>query len=129
MRRQWVAMLVAVVIPIGSSGCGCDAFGSPAVMLRLLDARTRTPLTFSETRVAYEPSVGGPTEFRRPLGDTTSAVRLCCEGGRWRIQVERAGYAPVDTSFVVDTQGHCDRPVLRTVVLALQTAAPLGGAP
>lgn len=126
--RCATAIRCVVGATLGGVSCGCDAYGSPALDLHLVNAASRAPLPLGGTRLVYETSIR-VDEMQWSAADTVTAFRLFGPGGRWRLQVERTGFVAAESTVVVATRGYCERPVLRSLVMALQPLPQINGGP
>lgn len=122
------AILCVVGATLSGVNCGCDTYGSAALDLHLVNAVSRAPLPLGGTRLVYETSIR-VDERLLSAADTATAFRLFGPGGRWRLQVERTGFVAAESTVVVATRGHCERPVLRSLVMALQPLPQINGGP
>jgi hypothetical protein len=106
-------------------GCGCDDVGYPAVEVTVINSVTGQTISLGGSIIAYENERQAAYSEQRPSIDTTTRFQICCTPGSWRIQINKAGFAPYDTTVRVRSQGRCDRPVLVRLTARLQPMAQL----
>ncbi len=120
MQPMRCARFVGVSATLFLAACGCNAMGYPAIDGLVQDRVTGRPVAMAGATVRYSNELQAAVERVVPAADTGNRLWLCCTPGRWRVQIDQAGYVPFDTSLRVRAEGRCDRPVLVRLIARLQ---------